>query len=534
MEEPVSHEHDISLHRTGWLMAALFILTVCWMIFFQPLENAVAFSAMDDGLYYPRLAQNIVERGLCTYDGVTLTNGFHPLWLILLLPVYLLVHNPWVALWCVYGVIFSVQLLSLWLFSQWVRSVKMSIAGWMAAVFILLINIRSITIFFSFLESPLVLLVLLGYLVFCLKVRGDRFSRPWKAFFAGTIMGLCFLARLDTFLLPVAFGIVWLFRLVRQPVRFVNKMCSAFAAATGCLLLTVPYLAWNWVGFGHLQTVSAWQKQVAVSPLASWRMISGWTLRQFIPRVQYLLGWGGVSPRLLLGVMLLVAVAGLVYILTGTRRQRVCDTLSRCPEFAVFVAFHALFVVLIAPMEAAASAWYWVPEILLLALVAGAALSDWKVPVIPVAVIFLVLAQWIVYPKLVQRKTMSFAKIEVANYLRENTSPASRGAMFDSGIVSYFSQRDFLGINGLIGDFKQARMMKNRELSAAFSRCGVDYLVLDTPEQLLEEFRSSVVYVSGLKTKFENFSEPPKPFVVYIGNAEELARIWDVRYGGMR
>jgi hypothetical protein len=38
----------------------------------------------DDYFYYAAIADNLVRFGKLTYDGVTLTNGFHPLWEILL------------------------------------------------------------------------------------------------------------------------------------------------------------------------------------------------------------------------------------------------------------------------------------------------------------------------------------------------------------------------------------------------------------------------------------------------------------------
>ncbi|MBC8207300.1 MAG: hypothetical protein ISR85_06130 [Kiritimatiellales bacterium] len=520
-----------------WGLIGLFVITACRMIFFQSLETAVAFSAMDDGLYYPRLAQNIIERGICTYDGVTVTNGFHPLWLVCLLPVYWLIHNPFAALWGVYAVIFIVQFASLWMFSRIARVLGMTAAGWAAAVFILLVNIRSLTIFFSFLESPLVLLMLVAYLAFCLRTGNDRFSNPWKSLVGGFLIGLCFLARLDCFLLPVSFGLIWLVQLIRQPLGWRTRFLSAATAAGGCLIFTVPYLISNWIQFGHVQTVSAWQKTVEVSPVGSWKIISSWSLHQFIPRVQHLLGLNRISPGLLLGLMFLIGVMGLLYVCTGARRHCVMRLVAAFPEFTLFALLHALFIILVAPMEAAASAWYWVPEILLVALVAGMTLPNLslaRLPLIPIAVLLVAVVQWAIYPALVQRKTMSFAKMEVARYLRENTPPDSRGAMFDSGIVSYFSQRDFLGINGLIGDFEHAQMMKDKEYSEAFDRCGVGYLVLDTPEDLLKQFESSLLYVSALRTKFENFNEPPKPFVVYGGSAGELERVWTVRYGGLR
>ncbi len=518
-------------------MAILFALTAGWMIFFQPLEKAVAFTATDDGLYYPRLAQNIIARGMCTYDGVTVTNGFHPLWLLLLLPVYGLIHDPWLALRGVYMVILVVQFASLGLLALIARRTRMTTAGLAVAVFVLFLNIRSFTIFFSFLESPLVLLMLLGYLVFCLHTGGQRFENPKIAFITGALTGLCFLARLDCFLLPVAYGTVLLTHLLRQRKQWKHFLLSAGSSAAGCLLLAVPYLTWNWIAFGHLQTVSALQKTASFSPVASWNMISGWCLSQFIPRVQHILGLQNISPKLLLGCLLLSGLLATVYLLTGTRRHRLVERLGFCPEFPLFVGIHALFIVLAAPQDAAASAWYWIPEITLIALAVGAALPDIRragIPVVPALIALLVGIQLWIYPALVQRKTMSFAKLEVARFLRENTAPEIRCAMFDSGIISYFSQRDFSGLNGLIGDFEHAALMREKKYADALERCRVGLLVLDTPRERIPELISNVVYKTVIETKFENFNEPPKPFVVYKGSPKDLQRVWDVRYGGRR
>ena len=135
---------------------------------------------------------------------------------------------------------------------------------------------------------------------------------------------------------------------------------------------------------------------------------------------------------------------------------------------------------------------------------------------------------------LVQRKTMSRAKLEAARFLRENTLPSVRWAMFDSGIVSYFSQRDFTGPNGLIGDFEHATLMRERKYVAALQRNGVSFLILDTPPALLDELSPLALYATAIKTKFENFNEPSKSFVVYPGSADELAKIWNTCCGGCR
>jgi hypothetical protein len=44
----------------------------------------------DDAFYYFKIAQNIVEGKGISFDGITITNGFHPLWMIVLLPIFTL------------------------------------------------------------------------------------------------------------------------------------------------------------------------------------------------------------------------------------------------------------------------------------------------------------------------------------------------------------------------------------------------------------------------------------------------------------
>lgn len=44
----------------------------------------------DDAFYYFKTAQNIAESGFISYDGIAPTNGFHPLWMMICVPVFAL------------------------------------------------------------------------------------------------------------------------------------------------------------------------------------------------------------------------------------------------------------------------------------------------------------------------------------------------------------------------------------------------------------------------------------------------------------
>jgi hypothetical protein len=51
---------------------------------------------LDDSFYYFKVAQNVVDGYGSTFDRIHPTNGYHPLWLGVLLPVASLARDPWV------------------------------------------------------------------------------------------------------------------------------------------------------------------------------------------------------------------------------------------------------------------------------------------------------------------------------------------------------------------------------------------------------------------------------------------------------
>ena len=53
----------------------------------------LAAFAQDDAYYYFRIAQNIALGRGSTWDGIHSTNGYHPLWLLMLIPLYFILSD---------------------------------------------------------------------------------------------------------------------------------------------------------------------------------------------------------------------------------------------------------------------------------------------------------------------------------------------------------------------------------------------------------------------------------------------------------
>jgi len=255
---------------------------------------------------------------------------------------------------------------------------------------------------------------------------------------------------------------------------------------------------------------------------------------ELIPRVQYVFRLDFVSQYVLAVVLATVFMVLVSLVFIKFRRERLYGDFHPISDFLLFAVIHFVFICFVAPVEAVSSAWYLVPEIVATGLILGActpAVRIWKIRLVPLAVLGIVVAQVLYYPSFVHLKKMTFAKIEVAEYIRNNLPENIRGGMIDSGIVSYFSQRDFVGLNGLIGDFETAELVAKTSYRELAEKYGINILVLDTPDKLIPDLRDNIAFQSSIRSKFVDFSEPEKPFVIFNVTPSDLERIWNIRYG---
>jgi hypothetical protein len=79
----IANKYSILLIFSGFVLVNI---TVNWIV--DP-DTIVSRNA-DDAFYYYKIAENITKLGFITFDGIHVTNGFHPLWLINLIPFFLL------------------------------------------------------------------------------------------------------------------------------------------------------------------------------------------------------------------------------------------------------------------------------------------------------------------------------------------------------------------------------------------------------------------------------------------------------------
>lgn len=68
------------------------ILLIHLYVAFAPANSLMNWYTTDDAFYYFKTAQNIGLGNGITFDGIGRTNGFHPLWMMICVPVFLLAN----------------------------------------------------------------------------------------------------------------------------------------------------------------------------------------------------------------------------------------------------------------------------------------------------------------------------------------------------------------------------------------------------------------------------------------------------------
>src|SRR5688572_13750083 len=81
------------MKRFHWFEITLVIVILAvhlYAAFSAPHNFSMRWFTRDDAFYYYKVAQNIAEGHGPTFDGINLTNGYHPLWLAICIPIFAL------------------------------------------------------------------------------------------------------------------------------------------------------------------------------------------------------------------------------------------------------------------------------------------------------------------------------------------------------------------------------------------------------------------------------------------------------------
>lgn len=243
--------------RGLWTLALLGVALRLGLIWTGWCDNRVV---ADDAFYYFTIARHLAAGHGATFDGLAPTNGFHPLWLLMLTPVFALTGalraGSWVGVHLALSLCALLDVASgalLWRLLRRLGSPRG--AHWAAAVWFL----SPVTVLLSLrgMESALTVTLFAGWLWVVAWAFGDGAPDTRRGVLVGIVTGLAFLARTDNGpLLGLTLALItlgsWL--TTRNPWR---PLLGFFVVAgVTAMTIALPWFIWNLTTFGTPWQVS--------------------------------------------------------------------------------------------------------------------------------------------------------------------------------------------------------------------------------------------------------------------------------------
>ena len=423
----------------------------------------------DDAFYYFQVARNVVAGSGFTFDGLHRTNGFHPLWLFLVSPVFAIAEGNVVPLRAIglleAGLIAAAGGI---LFATLAPRLGRAPAAAAALALGALPGARSIL--WSGMESSLLLVLLLVVWNRSLAPSGRTLPRSYIAL--GLWCALAFAARFEAILVLPAL-------VVALPGVRQRRSMMTLAAPTAAVLAL--HVAFNRIGFGTWIPISAMVKaHWASTAQGSWldALLSvPWIGRELICRA---FGAGDVQLCPEAGVALYVVLELTLLALLVVFRRRVFEAVGRSGVLFLLIASglivgaDLLGVMYLAP-------WYRAPILLCTAIAAGLVLH--RFPRAAAAVCFLLaagmLARTILHVTAPRDPRGQYAayRVEAAEWLAANTAKEERIGSWNAGMMGYFSGRHVVNLDGLANDLDYFRQVtQGRDLAGYLARERIGFL----------------------------------------------------------
>ncbi len=448
----------------------------------RSLDFLLANLLLDDAFYYFEIARNFAEGLGSTFDGINPTNGYHPLWMTILVPVFTFFSDGTLTdlapiraalalslLMNVATALVVSRILVRFTASSWVRS--LGVAVWFLNPFLLYQSLNG-------LETPLALLLFSIFFLLVLRLEenfaaGKKDSIPAYALL-GVVGGLMILARLDMAFFFTAF-LGWLFlKKGRKSLR------PIFASAFPAGIFLLAWIAWNVIQFNMLLTSSSLTEYMVNHQLiiqdhgASTLQALKATAYHMLYALEDIFRRTGMSSV----VICALGAALALFTLGGVPRS----SLREMPgTLALFCGFLALFVAN-AGIRWTMREWYFVSFGIFVAILITVVASR-LFPLLPYRrtagaflaglALFSFLVSWSRYVD--HSMPQHIDMYAAAEWQNANLSSESIVGVFNAGIQGYFSAARVVNLDGLVNN-AASDAMRHRALWEYVRDSGIEYI----------------------------------------------------------
>jgi hypothetical protein len=508
------------------------VLAVHLYVAFAPANSLMNWYTTDDAFYYFKTAQNIGLGRDISFDGISRTNGFHPLWMIICVPIFLLANlNLILPLRIVVLVAGLMNAVTAILIYRMFKNNGAAFAGVAAAMFwAFSTRVHSITVTLGMEATVNALTVtLLNYLASQLDAKKENGTLAIKDFaWLGIAAIFTFLSRIDNGFV-VAAVLIWVLVKHRDSLAITGEntqqklkrwlnLALTIGLPVGITLLV--YLGFNKIYFGTETPVSGQIKrwwgtlpntvygfpvdnykvflthlvtpQINIGPFALLTQTPH-DIAGLIEKVIPVASENLKSVHRLLVLISSLLMTGVAAIFVKSSWKRFAKLVDRFYLIPFFIACLAQIYSYKSTTYIETLTWYWVGEMVLIVISGGVLIDsivEWlkkkntsvRVYQISGAAIALLLvipfASYIVnlFPYQVD-PAYEEAYLGGAHALEQYTEPGSIIGTTGGGIVAYFiKDRTIVNLDGLINSQDYFQRMRRGKTGEFFDRIGLDYV----------------------------------------------------------
>lgn len=538
------YTHRVPAKRPSWLqklspyrVELFFLLLALLPHLYIALSNPntiLDWYSSDDGFYYFQVARNLAAGHGFTFDGINPTNGFHPLWLFLITPLFSLAQSD--PLLPLRLLIVLSALLSAGCAILIYRTLGRYVSQWAAAfiglLWIVLPRIHDLTLHTG-VEAGVNAFILLLFWRQLVSFKTSSDGRDLKRIAALGLLGaLALFARLDNAFL-VAAGGLWLWLRLWQPAKrgdskpgrrrelnpWLWRLKTGFAFAGPIALLLLVYLAWNISSFGALTPISGEVKLwwgtlrntvygfpvngltdfvgqfVTDDPeLGPWSLLTA----PLYAGAEWLLAATGQAVSVASRRVVLLPMGGVLAALVGALAWVQRELLGRAARGLGLLPFFIGCFIQISYYKFSGSVaqqpWYWISQMILLLLTLGLLLEALlRIPAkkatarltpvgdyVGIAALGVLSALFLAFIHSAVREPGDGSNhfyIHRARWLEAATEPGERIAITGAGNLAYFIQdRTIVNMDGLMNTHDYLLALQSGRGAQYLADLGVDYI----------------------------------------------------------
>ena len=448
------------------LIIVMTVARIAYVIMADPVN--LTFRSTDDAYYYFNVARHIVAGDGMTFDGINTTNGFHPLWMLMLLPVFAIISEPTAALRAVFVMVTGIAALNLWVAYRCV----VHWAGRGAGLFgvCLLFAPFFLNAMVNGLETGLLILAL--FILIRAEQRWSLLSvdAPLPAnVLLGVLLAFVFLSRLDGVfvVLAVMTAIAWIALPHRSGGSWGTVVGKLVSVGLPALVLVAPYLLFNMLRFGHLVPISG-------------------ALKSSFPQVSFAgMRLSHLSTRLAL-MQIAMSTAAITICLLARRTTRRPDRVTDRVPAILWVLYGAGLLHLVNTllfMNWAVHWWHfasYVPATIILTAMAFDAwvrrLGNGRVWTTTGVVLAAAASAAMLRADTVRRGDHHKPWYHAALWANAHLPPSAVLAMTDCGLFGYFCRRPTVNLDGVINGYEYQRALRDHRLRAYLKKCNVTHI----------------------------------------------------------